>query len=166
MSQFLNSLKDRLTVVEQEMQSLPGELDSMVARLDTGKLRSLLSRLDQDCNELYDKKLAAERSGALVLPIILQLSPPYTRQITDEDWSRWRESYKSTLQVVIGKGRVEVMAPSKLAQKYKTTVSQTIHVARQQGDIVLGWDEYQKLFGEIAKLIGRRDSIDEPADTR
>lgn len=166
MSQFLNSLKDRLTAVEQEMQSLPCEFDSMVAHLDTGKLRSLLSRLNQDCNELYDKQLAAQRAGGLALPLIIQPSYPYIREITDEDLSRWRESFKSTLHVIIGKGRVEVMAPSKLAEAYKTTVSQIIPVARQQGDIVLGWDEYQKLLVEIGKLIGRRDSIDGPMDIR
>jgi len=56
--------------------------------------------------------------------------------------------------VVIGKGRVAVMAASEVASKCKTTVSQIILVAQQQGYIVLSWDEYQKLLDEIGKLIG------------
>ena len=46
------------------------------------------------------------------------------------------------------------MAASEGAGKCKTTVSQIILVAQQQGYIVLSWDEYQKLLDEIGKLIG------------
>lgn len=154
MSSFLNSLKDELTAMEQEIQALPEELDSALTRLDRGKLRSLLSRLDQDFNELYDKQFAAQRAGMLALPFIIQLDYPYIREITDEDLSRWREAYKSEVRVVIGKGRVEVIAPSELAGEYKTTVSQISLAAQQQGYVVLGWEQYQKLLDEIGRLIG------------
>jgi len=69
MSRFLDSLKDELEAMEQEIQALPEELDSIVTHLDRGKLRSLLSRLNQDCNELYDKQFAAQRAGAWALPL-------------------------------------------------------------------------------------------------
>ena len=53
-----------------------------------------------------------------------------------------------------GKGRVEVIAPSELAKEYKTTVSQIILGAQQQGYTVLGWNQYQNLLDEIGSLIG------------
>ena len=55
--------------------------------------------------------------------------------------------------MVIGEGKVEVMAASEIAEKYKTTVSQIAPVARQQGYIVLRWDKYIKLLDEIGKLL-------------
>ncbi len=56
--------------------------------------------------------------------------------------------------MVIGEGRVEVMATSELAEKYKTTVSQIAPVAQKQGYIVLNWDQYIKLLDEIGEFIG------------
>ena len=169
MSPFLNSLKDRLTAIEQEMQSLPGELDSVVARLDRGKLRNLSLALNRDFEEAFNQYLgrlfAGQGGWAFGAPAVIELSPPCIRPITDEDVQRWRETYKSDVRVVIGKGRVRVMATSELAKEYKTTVSQITLVAQQQGYIVLGWDKYQKLLDEIGKLIGRdeeqgsRDSV-------
>jgi hypothetical protein len=151
MSPFLNSLKDRLTAIEQEMQSLPGELDSALTRLDRAKLRSLFTRLNQDFNKLFD---AHHRSGMFSLPLIIEPTYPYIREITSEDWSRWREAYKSDVRVVIGKGKVEIIAVADLTREYKATVSQVVLIAQQQGYIVLGWDQHQKLLAEISKLIG------------
>ena len=158
MSQFLSSLNDRLTTMEQEVQNLPGELDSIVARLDRGKLRRLFSRLDQDFNKLLDRLFDAHhRSGVLALPVILQPTYPYIREITSEDLCRWRAAYKSDVQVIIGKGRVEVIAASELAKEYQTTVSQVILDTQRQGYAVLGWDEYQNLLDEIGSLIGENE---------
>ncbi len=154
MSSFLNSLEGKLTTMEQMIQALPGELDSIVAGLDRGKLRSLGSRLNRDCNELNDKQFAAQRAGALTLPFIIEPTYPYIREITSEDLQRWREAYKSEVRVVIGKGRVEVITPSELAREYKTTVSQIILAAQRQGYTVLGWEQYQNLLDEIGNLIG------------
>jgi len=151
---FLTSLNDRLRAMEQEMQALPEELDSMVRRLDWGKLQSVLLHLEQDCNQLYEKQSAAQSSGGITLPRILSLQPFSITPITSEDRSRWREAYKSKVRVVIGEGRVEVMAASEIAEKYKTTVSQIAPVARKQGHIVLSWDQYIKLLDEIGKLLG------------
>ncbi len=151
---FLNSLNDRLTTMEQEMQALPEELDSIVRRLDWGKLQSVLIHLEQDCNQLYEKQFAAQSSGGITLPLIFSLQPLSTTPITSEDKSGWREAYKSKVRVLIGKGKVEVMAASEIAGKYKTTVSQIAPVARQQGYIVLNWSQYIKLLDEIGKLIG------------
>ena len=151
MSTFLDSLKDKLTAMEEKMQSLPGELNSIVTRLDRAKLRSLFTRLNQDFNKLFD---AHHRSGMFSLPLIIEPTYPYIREITSEDWSRWREAYKSDVRVVIGKGRVRVMTTSELAKEYKATVSQVVLIAQQQGYIVLGWDQHQKLLAEISKLIG------------
>ena len=154
MSTFLGSLSEKLKAMEQEIQALPEELHSIVARLDRGKLQSVLIRLEQDCYQLYEKQSAAQRRAAITLPIIMELSYPYFRQITDEDLSRWREAYKSKVRVVIGEGKVEVMAASEIAGKYETTVSQITIVAQQQGFIVLRWGQYIKLLDEIGKLIG------------
>jgi len=137
--------------MEQEIQKLPGELDSIVTRLDRDKLRSLFTRLDQDFNKLFD---AHHRSGMFTLPLIIEPTYPYIREITSEDWSRWREAYKSDVRVVIGKGKVEVIAVADLTREYKATVSRVVLIAQRQGYLVLGWEQYQKLLDEIGKLIG------------
>ena len=152
MSSFLSSLQDKLTAVEQKMQPLPGELDCIVARLDRDKLISLSSRLNQEFDKLLDQLFAPQRNMALAFSFIF--TPIGFRVITEEDLSRWRDDHKSDIRVVIGKGRVEVIAPSELAKEYKTTVSQAILAAQQQGYAVLGWTQYHKLLDEISKLIG------------
>lgn len=154
MSPFLNSLQEKLAAMEQELQALPGELDSILRRLDGRKLKSLLSRLNQNCDGLYNKHRAAQVSGLFSLPYTIQATPLCIRPVTSEDLSRWREAYKSEVRVIIGKGRVGVITPSELASKYKTTVSQITLAAQEQGYIVLSWEQYQKLFNEIGKLIG------------
>ncbi len=157
MSKFLNVLKDKLRVMEEEIQNLPGELDSIAARLDRGKLRRLSFSLDQDFNKLLDRLFDAQRINALLFPFIFMpdgLNGPLSRRITQEDLTEWRAAWKSDIRVVLGKEGVAVIAASELARKYKTTVSQVILAAQQQGYTVLGWDEYQKLFDEIGNLIG------------
>jgi hypothetical protein len=158
MSPFLNSLKDRLTAIEQEMQSLPGELDSVVAHLDRGKLRNLSLDLNRDFEEAFNQYLGRPFAGqggwTFGAPFIIELNPPCIRRITNEDVQRWRGTYKADVRVVIGKGRVRVMAACELAKEYKTTVSQIILDAQRQGYTVLGWEQYQKLLDEIGSLIG------------
>lgn len=159
MSSFLNSLEDKLRVMEEEIQTLPGELDSIVARLDRGKLRSLGSRLNQDFNNLLDQLFAPQRSQVLMsmFPFIFMpdgLNGPLYRRITHEDFSRWRTAYKSDVRVVLGKDGVGVIAVSELAREYQTTVSQVVLAAQQQGYTVLGWDDYQHLLDEVGSLIG------------
>ena len=93
----------------------------------------------------------------LLFPFILMpdgLNGPISRRITKEDLSTWREAYKSDIRVIAGKEGVGVIAISELAREYKTTVSQVILAAQQQGYTVLGWDEYQNLLDEIGSLIG------------
>jgi len=154
MSPFLNSLQKKLAAMEQELQALLRELDSILRRLDGRKLKSLLSRLNQNCDALYDKQHAAQMIWPFSLTYIFQATPPYIRPVTSEDLSRWREAYKSEVRVLIGKGRVGVITRSELASEYKTTVSKIILAAQEQGYIVLSWEQYQKLFNEIGKLIG------------
>jgi len=157
MSSFLNSLEDKLRVMEEEIKTLPGELDATVARIDRGKLRRLSFSLDQGFNKLLDRLFDAQRMNALLCPFILfpdGPSGPISRRITQEDLSRWREAWKSDIRVVAGKEGVEVIAVSELARKYQTTVTQVILAAQQQGYIVLGWDQYQNLLAEIGSLIG------------
>jgi len=157
MSSFLNSLEDKLTTMEQKIQALPGELDSIVARVDRGKLRRLGLQLNQDFNELLDKLFAPQRSQVLMFPFIFMpdgLNGPLYRRITEEDLARWRAAWKSDIRVVLGKEGVGVIAVSELARKYQTTVTQVILAAQQQGYIVLGWDDYQNLLAEISSLIG------------
>jgi len=157
MSSFLNSLGDKLAAMEQEIQALPGELDSAVACLDRAKLRSLGFRLNQDFNKLLDQLFAPQRMNALLSPFILMPdgpNGPLYRRIAQEDLARWRAAWKSDIRVVAGKEGVEVIAISKLARKYQTTVSQVILAAQQQGYIMLGWDQYQNLLDEIGSLIG------------
>ncbi len=145
MSQFLSSLKDELTAMEEEIQTLPGELDSVVARLDRGKLRNLLLALDRDFDEVFNQylgKLFARQGGwALAAPFVIEPTPPYIRSVTNGDVQRWRQTFKSDMRVVVGKGKVEVMAACGL-------------VAQQEGYIVLSWGQYQKLLDKMGKLIG------------
>ncbi len=157
MSRFLNSLEDKLRVMEQEMQALPGELDSIVARLDRGKLGHLGFRLNQDFNKLLDQLFAPQRMNALLSPFILLpdgLNGPLYRRIAQEDLVKWRAAWKSDIRVVAGKEGVEVIDISELARKYKVTVPQITLIAQEQGYTALGWDQYQKLLDEIGSLIG------------
>lgn len=160
MSLFLNSLSDRLTAMEQEMQTLPGELDSTVTRLDRGKWRSLLIRLNQDFDKLLDELLAPQKSRLWPFNKIITFAPLSIRDITSEDLSRWRAAHKSEVRVVIGNGKVQVTSASRLAARWETTVSQKTPVAQQRGYLVLTWDQYQKLLDEIGKLIAEDEEPD------
>ena len=151
---FLNSLSDQLTAMEREMQTVPEELDSIVRRLDCCKLQSVLIRLEQDCDQLYEKQSASQSSGIPKLPVIFSLETLSSTPITSEDISRWREAYKSKVRVLMGKGKVEVVATSELAGNLETAVSRIATVAQQQGYIVLSWNQYIKLLNGIGKLIG------------
>lgn len=157
MSPFLNSLEDKLTAMEQKIGALPRELDSVVARLDRGKLRHLSFSLDQDFNKLLDRLFAPQMSRVLMFPFIFMpdgLNGPISRRITQEDLAKWRSVWKSDIRVVLGKEGVAAIAISELARKYQTTVSQVVLTAQQQGYTVLGWDDYQHLLDEVGSLIG------------
>jgi len=118
MSHFLNSLEDKLTAMEQEMQALPEELDSTVARVNQGKLRSLGFRLNQDFNKLLDQLFAPRRISALLFPFILMPNGPLYRRITQEDLAKWRAAWKSDVRMVLGKEGVGLIAISELSWKY------------------------------------------------
>ena len=159
MSTFLNSLSDKLTEMEQEMQAFREEFNSIVRRLDRHKWEHLLVRVNEGFNKLLDKLSAPQSSGVLTLPLILSLQPLSITPVTSEDKFRWRAAHKSDIRVVIGKGRVVVMAASGIAGNRETAVSQITPVARQQGYIVLNWNQYQKLLDEIGKLIGEDEEL-------
>jgi hypothetical protein len=151
---FLNNLNDRLAEMEQVVQKLPVELDSVVKRLDRDKLQGILTRLEHDCDRLYEKRAAAQDIKGIVLQEIFSPETFSLRPITAADRARWRDAYKSKLRVVIGGGKVEVIEASEIAGKCKTRVSREVPFAQQQGYIVLRWGQYIKLLGEIGKLIG------------
>lgn len=154
---FLTSLNDRLTTMEQEMQALPGELDSIMRRLNCDKWRNLLIHVNEDFNKLLDKLSAPQSSGVFSIPLILSLQPLSITPVTGEDRSRWREAHKSDIRVVIGKGKVQVMAASEVTGKGETAVSHRIPFDQQQGYIILNWDKYQRLLDEIGKLVSGND---------
>ncbi len=156
---FLTSLDDRLTTMEQAMQALAEELDSMVKRLDRVKWVNLLIRVNKDFNKLLDELSAPQNSGVLALPLILSLQPLSITPVTGEDKARWRAAHKSDIRVVICKGRVQVMAAPEITGKRETTVSQITPLGQQQGYIILNWDQYQKLLAEIGKLIGGDEEL-------
>ena len=156
MNTLLNSLENKLIAMDEEIQNLPEELDSIVAHIDRGKLRRLSFSLGQDFNKLLDRLFDAQRSYAEFFPFVFMpydLNGPL-RRITEEDLVKWRVAWKSDIRVVLGKEGVGVIAISELARKYKMTVSQVILAAQQQGYIMLGWDGYQNLLDEIVSLIG------------
>ena len=158
-SAFLDSLSDRLTLMEQEVQAFPEKLASIVARIDRGKWENLLVRVNEDFNKLLDKLSAPQSSGGLVLPLIFDPHFFSFTLITSEDKARWRAAHKSEIRVVIGKGKVQVMAASEIAGKGETAVSYKTPLIQQQGYIILIWDQYQKLVKEIGKLIGGCEEI-------
>jgi len=153
MSPFLNSLADNLEAMEQEIQALPEELDSIVRRLDQSKWEDLLLRVNEDFNKILDELSAPQINGAFALPWIFDLQSLSFTPVTSEDRSRWRAAHKPEIRVVIGEGKVQVMADSEITGKGETAVSRVIPVCRQQGHIVLTWGQYQKLLAEIGKLI-------------
>jgi hypothetical protein len=150
---FLNNLNDRLAVMEQVVQKLPAELDSVVKRLDRDKLHGVLIRLEKDCDRLYEEQAATQDVKGIVLPEIFDMETFSLRPITAADRDRWRDAYKSELRVLIGGGKVEVREASETAGKCKTRVSREVPDAPQQGYIILRWEQYIKLLGEIGKLI-------------
>jgi hypothetical protein len=143
--------------MEQEMQTLPGELDSIVACLDRGKWRSLLLRLNQDFDKLLDELFAPQKNMLWLFPMVITFVPPSIRDITSEDLSRWRAAHKSEVRVIVGNGKLEVTSASRLAAQWETAVSRITPVAQQRGYALLSWDHYQKLLDEIGKLISGDD---------
>lgn len=154
MSEFIDSLSDRLTALEQEAQAFPEKLDSIVARLDRGKWENVLVRVNDDFNRLLDKLSAPKSSVGLALPLIFDVHSFSLTRVTSEDKARWRSAHKSDIRVVIGGGRVQVMAASERTGKGEFAFSHRIPFAQQQAHIILTWDQYQKLLNEISKLIG------------
>ena len=154
---FLTSLNDRLTIMEQEMQALPEELDSIMRRLNSDKWRNLLVHVNEDFNRLLDRLSAPRINGSLSLPLIFDLQSLSFTSITSEDRARWRAAHKSDIRVVIGKGEVQVIAASEATGEGEAEVSQIIPLSQQQGYVILRWDQYQKLLDEIGKLITGND---------
>ena len=154
---FLNSLNDWLTTMEQQMQALSEELDSMVRRLNWDKWEDLLLRVNEDFNKLLDELSIPRINGTFSLPLIFDLQSLSFSSITSEDRARWRAAHKTDIRVVIGKGEVQVMAASKVTGKEEAEVSQIIPLSQQQGYIILNWDQYQKLLDEIGKLVSGSD---------
>ena len=153
MSSFLSNLGDRLAAMEQQMQALPGELDSIVTCIDRRKWKSLLIRLNHDLDKQLDELFVPQKNMAWLFPMVPTFASPYFRDITDEDLSRWRAAHKPEVRVIIGNGKLEVTNASWLAAKLETTVSLITPVAQQHGYVLLSWDQYQKLLVEIGKLI-------------
>ena len=154
---FLNSLNDRLTTMERDMQSISEELDSMVRRLDQGKWENLFLRVNEDFNKLLDELSIPRISGLFSVPLILDPQSLSFTPITSENRARWRAAHKSDIRVVIGKGKVQVMAASEVTGEEETEVSQIIPSPQQQGYIILDWDQYQVLLDEIGKLRSGND---------
>jgi len=154
---FLNSLNDRLTTMERDMQSISEELDSMVRRLDQGKWENLFLRVNEDFNKLLDELSIPRISGLFSVPLIFDPQSLSFTPITSEDRARWRAAHKSDIRVVIGKGKVQVMAASEVTGEEETEVSQIIPFSQQQGYIILNWDQYQVLLDEIGKLRSGND---------
>jgi hypothetical protein len=150
---FLNSLNDWITAMEFEIQTLPRDLDSVFERLDRNQLQNIRSRLEQEFDLFIDKQIAAQNQGEIILPYIVELPSMRTRRITQEDLSKRREVYKSAVRVVIAKGMVQLLPVSEIADKLGTTISQITTAAQRKGYIVLSWDQYQRLWDEIGKLI-------------
>lgn len=154
---FLNSLNDRLTTVERDMQSISEELDSIMRRLNSDKWRNLLIRVNEDFNKLLDELSIPRISGLFSVPLIFDQQSLSFTPITSEDRARWRAAHKSDIRVVISKGKVQVMAASEVTGEEETEVSQIIPFSQQQGYIILNWDQYQVLLDEIGKLRSGND---------
>ncbi len=153
MSEFIDSLSDRLEALEQEVQAFPEKLDSIVARLDRGKWGNLLVRVNDDFNRLLDRLSAPKNIGIPELPLIFDPGFLSFTPITSEDKARWRVAHKSDVRVVIGEGKVQVMAASNMTGIGESAVTHRIPFAQRQGYIILNWDQYQELLTQIGKLL-------------
>lgn len=156
MSTFLNQISGKLTDLEQKIQSIPGECSSILERLDAGKWRNLLARVDRDRSELLDRLSTPRNSGVLTLPLIMDLDSGI-RPITTEDIARWRAAHEADVRVVIGKGQVRVMADSDITGEKTTAVHRIEPALGQQNCVVLSWDRYQQLADEIGRLLNGGD---------
>jgi hypothetical protein len=154
---FLDGLSSQLAAVEQKMQALPEELDSIMVRINRDKWRNLLVRVNEDSNKLLDRLSTHQIHGVLSLSLIFDLQSFSLTPITSEDRARWRDAHKPDIRFVIGKGKVRVMAVSEASGEGEAEVSQIISLSQQQEYIMLNWDQYQKLLDEIGKLISGND---------
>lgn len=149
----LNDIDDQFGAIERKVQTLPGELDSIVASLDHSKLQTIFTRLEKDCDRLYEKQCDSQNNGIFRSDLIFETQPLSFRPITSEDRARWREAFKSRIAVEICKGKIEVIPVFEIIEKDKTTLSRIASMARQEGYLILGWPQYLKLLNEIGKLI-------------
>jgi hypothetical protein len=154
---FLNSLSDQLAAMEQRMQALPEELDSIMVRLNRDKWENLLVRVNEDSNKLLDRLSTPRINGVFSLPLIFDIQSLSFTPITSKDKARWRDAHKPDIRVLIGKGKVQVMAVSEASSKGEADVYQTRPFSQQQGYTMLNWDKYQNLLDEIGKLISGND---------
>jgi uncharacterized protein (UPF0216 family) len=121
--------------------------------------KNLLVRVNKDNINLLDKLITPQSNGTLMLPVVFNMESFSFAQVTGEDKTRWRNTRKPEIRVVIGKGKVRVMAVSEIAGEEETTASNKTPSLREQGFIILTWDQYQKLMTEIEKLIGSGKEI-------
>ena len=149
MSGFLDSLRDELETIEQRIEALPGDIDSVVSHLEWTKLRTFFLGLNQD----YRKLLQDEQrlyQGVLLGRLLIT-----TDRAMAEQMSNLIKTFIPDVRVVLGKGQVKAMAISNLARENKMTASDIILSLREEGYLVLGWDEYRKLLDEIGKLLAQ-----------
>jgi len=154
---FLTSLSDRLTTMEQEMQALPEQFDSIMRRLSRDKWEDRLLYVNESFNKLLDRLSAPQNCGVFSLPLIFDPQSLSFIPITSQDRARWRAAHKSDIRVVIGKGKVRVMAASEVTGEGEAEVYQITPFPQHQGYIILNWDQYQILLDEIGKLISGND---------
>lgn len=146
MSAFLDGLKDELETMEQQIQALSGHIDSVVTHLEWSKLRSLFLRLNQDYSKLLQDEQAWHQACTGIVIIT-------TDRAMAEEISRLKNASTPNVRVVSGKGQVKAMAISNLARENKMTAPEIILNLREQGYLVFGWNQYQKLLDEIGNLI-------------
>jgi hypothetical protein len=154
---FLENLGDQMVAMERQIQTLPQKLNSIVRRLDRGKWRKLLARVDEDLNRLLDKLDAPRVNGAFHMPFVLDPQSLSLTPITSEDRARWRDARKSHIRAVTGKGQVRLTIDPKTARKLEIIGFEITSITQQSDSIVLAWDQYQKLLDEIGRLISSDD---------
>jgi hypothetical protein len=137
---------NQMDILAEKMSSLPEKLDRASGCLERGRLRNMLSNLEHCYNRVVDDEEEAREAYSFGRELGYTLLEPKL----GERISRLKEPID--VRVIIGKGTVTALALSQLARKSDTSTRVVVYNLRQQGFIVLTWEQYQKLFNEIVKL--------------
>ncbi len=146
----LDNFANQMDALADRMASLPGELDDASGRLERGRLRRMFSNLECYYSIIAANEERARKSYSFATEVAYSLIDPKF----GERMSRLKEPVD--VRIVMGDRVVTALAVSRLAREGGISTYGVMHNLRKQGYTVLTWNQYQKLFNEVAKMASPR----------